>query len=717
MKKFVLLVLSLSCVIGFAYAEAMQPSWEKTALQMEVKGRPISPPREAPAYTFTKPPTSLMENYYDYMIGSYNGIPIRVMPDTQYPGYFITYHGRRTPTGTRRVFYAHLDASGNLIGNNEITPTTNHEGFSTLAVDPVSSKPFYAWHANFDADANLETLITSDAFLGGTSGLFNEIQEIASNPYTVTPPVGDPTTDNEFIWPTAQIGPSPVTGMSRIYVVMRNYASHTYGPSENVFIAYADFNGTMIESAIPLGWNHTSIPEMDQWNHDATWRRPFHAITADDLGNLYYAGYHFATEADGTTHISEQDVDIFKCDNYGEGTWIRISEWSHIPTWNPAGTPGGTGYFVGDGSVPYPDDEMVWALANSSHLNAVTDNNGRIIFPGLWAVSTTGGGYWADFQVVKSMIFDTTTEDFTISEIYPIKDPSDTHNQAWTPWDVEAPWGEPEYYTADDNNQYLNPQLLWPFPHWDETLHTDAMMFHYNNIKISEANDEGMMVAVWQDSRRALEANVNSDPEYAEFSQVPEIYISYTEDNGNNWSEPIILNSVEVPQFAGIKPMWVYPADKMIYVGMENGHKVGKIGLLFYNDYTWGANAQSPPAHPTNDGGQVMFMELMIGSSTSSEDDSAPVLNRLLNPNYPNPFNPETNISFDMPQAGPARLDIYNVKGQLVKTLFDGTAAFGRNSMIWNGTDNSGSAVTSGVYFYRLTTTGHSETRKMMLMK
>ena len=717
MKKFVLLALSLSCVIGFAYAEAMQPSWEKTAIQMEVKGRPVSPSREVPAYTFTKLPTSLMENYYDYMIGSYNGIPIRVIPDTQYPGYFITYHGKRNPTGTRRVFYAHLDAAGNLVNNNEITPTTNNEGFSTLAVDPVSSKPLYAWHANADTDANLETQFTSDAFMAGLSGLFNELQVIADNPYTVTPPVGNPTTDNEYIWPTAQIGPSPVAGMSRAYVVMRNYATHTYGPSENAFIAYADFNGDMIEGAVPLVWNHTSIPEMDQWNHDATWRRPFYALTADDLGNLYYVGYHFATEADGTTHISEQDVDIFKCSNYGEGTWTRISEWSHIPSWNPAGTPGGTGYFVGDGSVPYPDNEMVWAMANSSHLNAVNDSNGRIIFPGLWAQSTTGGGYWVDFQVVKSMIFDPNTEDFTISEIYPIKDPSDTYNQAWTPWDVEAPWGEAEYFEADDGNLYLGPQILWPFPHWDETLHTDAMVFHYNNLKISEANDQGMMVAVWQDSRRALEANVNSDPEYADFSQVPEIYISYTENNGDDWSEPIILNSVEVPQFAGIKPMWVYPADKMIYVGMENGHKVGKIGMLFYNDYTWGANAQSPPAHPTNDGGQVMFMELMIGGSTSSEDDSAPVVNRLLNPNYPNPFNPETTISFDMPKTDAAKLEVYNVKGQLVKTLFDGTAAFGRNSMIWNGTDNSGSAVTSGVYFYRLTTDGHSETRKMMLMK
>ena len=719
MKKLLLLVLCLSFVIGAVYAKEMQPTQDKTAIKMETNGRPVTRTREVPAYTFTKTPTPLMVNYYDYMIGSYNGLPIRVITDVNYPGYFLTYHGRRTPTGTRRAFYAHLDANGNLIGNNEITAVTNNEGYSTLAVDPVSGKPMYAWHANADADAEYEVQFTSDAFLSGTSGLFNELQIIADGPHTVTPGVGDPTSDNEFIWPTAQIGPSPVAGMRRVYVAMRNSVTHSYGPSENLYLAYADFNADMIEGAVPLDWNHTSIPEMDQWNHDATWRRPFHAIATDNLGNVYYAGYHFATEADGTTDISEQDVDIFKCDNYGEGTWVRISEWSHIPSWNPAGTPGGTGYFVGDGSVPYPDNELVWALANNSHLNAVTDNRGRVIFPGLWAQSTTAGGYWADFQVVKSMIFNPITEDFTISEIYPIKDPSDTHNQAWTAWDVEAPWGEPEYFEADDGNLYLGPQQLYPFPHWDETLHTDAMMFHYNNIKISEANDEGMMVSVWQDSRRALEANVNSDPDYAAFAQVPEIYISVSPNNGDNWSEPIILNNVEVTEFAGIKPMWVYPADKVIFTGMDDGHKVGKIGLMFYNDYTWGANAISPAAHPTNDGGEVMFMELQItfpiaGSST---EGTAPAVNKMLNPNFPNPFNPETTISFDMPKAGNARLDVYNVKGQLVKTLFNGTAPYGKTSKVWNGTDNNGKAVTSGVYFYRLSTDNGNETRKMMLMK
>ncbi len=718
MKRIVLLATCLFILLGLANAKTIPPAGEKTVIATETKGRPVSPSRAVPPYTFTIPPTPLMVNYYDYMIGSYNGLPIQVIPDQNYPGYFITYHGKRSPTGTRRVFYAHLDADGNMSNNVEITPVTNNEGFPTLAVDPVSAKPLYAWHCNADADAEYEVQFTSDAFIGGYSGLFNEIQVITNNPQTITPPVGNPTSDNEFIWPTAQIGPSPVAGMRRVYVISGNSVSHTYGPSENAYIAYADFNGDMIEMATPLVWNHTTIPLLDQWNHDATWRRPSLSLAVDNLGNLYYSGYHFATEADGSTDIPEPDLDIFKCDNYGEGTWTRITGSSHLSSWNPAGTPGGTGYFVGDGSEPYPDEELVWALANSGHRNSVVDNRGRVIFPGLWAQSTTSGGYWADFQVVKSMIFDPTTEDFTISEVYPIKDPSDTHNSAWTPWDVQAPWGEPEYFPADDGNQYLSPQELYPFPHWDDTLHSDAMMFHYNNLRISEPNEEGMMVAVWQDSRRAREANVNSDPEYADFAQVPEIYIAYSENNGDDWSEPIVLNSVEVPQFAGIKPMWVYPADKMIYVGMENGRRVGKIGLLFYNDYTWGSNAQSPPAHPTNDGGEVMFMEILIGSATSNDDDSStPVLSRLLNPNYPNPFNPETNISFDMPKAGPAKLDIYNVKGQLVRTLFDGIATFGRNSMIWNGTDNSGSAVTSGVYFYRLTTDNHSETRKMMLMK
>jgi hypothetical protein len=722
MKKLLLLVLCLSFVIGAVYAKEMQPTAYPKALELEVsgQGRPVTPQRDVPAFTFTKTPTSLMVNYYDYMIGSYNGIPIRVIPSEFDGGYFMTYHGRRTPTGTRRVFYAHLDAQGNLVNNNEITAVTNNEGYPTVAVDPVSGKPLYAWHCNSDDDAEFEVEFTSDAFMTGISGLFNELQIIADGPITITPPVGDPSSDNEFIWPTAQIGPSPVAGMRRVYVAMRNSVTHnsTAAPSENVYIAYADFNADMIEGGVPLVWSHTSIPEMNQWNHDVDWRRPFHALTSDNLGNIYYAGYHFAYTPDDVA-IIEPDVDIFVCPNYGEGEWTRIAKDGTLPNWNPAGTPGGTGYFVGDGDVPYTDEEMQWSLANSSHLNAVVDNRGRIVVPGIWATGVASGGYWPDFQTVKSFIYNPILDELKISEIYPQKDPSDTHNAAFTPWDVEAPWGEPEYFEADDGEFYLNPVTIYPFPHWDESLHTDAMMFHYNNMKVSEVNDEGMLVAVWQDSQRAKWANVDSDPDYAAFAQVPEIYISVSSNNGDNWSEPIVLNSVETTEFANIKPMWVYPADEVLFVGMDGEHPIGKIGFMFYNDYTWGSNAIAPAAHPTNDGGEVMFMEMQITFPipVSNANGTAPAVSNMLNPNFPNPFNPETTISFDMPKAGSAQLDIFNVKGQLVKTIFDGTAQYGKTSVVWNGTDNSGKAVTSGVYFYRLSTEGHSETRKMMLMK
>ncbi len=721
MKRILLVALCLSLFISLVYAQEMKPGPNKAMDAPHLKTRPVTSSRTAPTYTFTKTPTALMTSYYDYMIGSYNGIPIQVIPDAAGGGYFLTYHGQRTATGQRRAFYGYLDAQGNVINNNEITSVVNREGYSTMAVDPVSGKPMYAWHANHggDTDAQLEVQFTSDAFIAGIAGLFNDLQLVMDNPSSVTATSGS-STDNEFIWPTLQIGPSPIAGKRRAYIIARNSVTHNTpaSPSENPKIAYADFNGDDIEAETPLVWSYTSIPEMDNWNHDAEWRRPFHSITSDDAGNIYYVGYHFATLEDGSTNIREADMDVFKCGNYGQGDWNRISEFSWYDSWNPAGTPGGTGYFVGDGSIPYADSLMVWAMASSSHLNATVDSDGKIHALGTWAQSTKDGGYWGEYHTVKEFVFDPATSQFTRKEIYPVKDPADDFNEVYTPWDVEAPWGQAEYYLANDGQQYLSPETIFPFPYWDEAAHSEAMYFHYSNTKITESNDQDMMVAVWQDSQYARWANVDSDPDYAAYANTPMIYMSVTSDNGAHWSEPIVLDNVRTPEFAGLKPMWVYPADKVIFTGMQGDNKVGKIGVMFYNDYTWGSNAITPPVHPTADGGQVMFMEMQIVFPTSAGDDPsvAPVVN-LLQQNYPNPFNPETTISFDMPKADKANLSVYNVKGQLVKTLFNGTAQFGKNSFVWNGTDNNGSKVTSGLYFYRLSTDNKVETRKMMLMK
>ncbi|MEN6445160.1 MAG: FlgD immunoglobulin-like domain containing protein, partial [Candidatus Cloacimonas sp.] len=89
-----------------------------------------------------------------------------------------------------------------------------------------------------------------------------------------------------------------------------------------------------------------------------------------------------------------------------------------------------------------------------------------------------------------------------------------------------------------------------------------------------------------------------------------------------------------------------------------------------------------------------------------------------LQQNYPNPFNPETTISFSLPKAEKVNLNIYNLKGQLVKTLYqDNQCSAGANSVVWNGKDDKGNSVSSGIYFYRLNCGKEQLTKKMVLSK
>jgi flagellar hook assembly protein FlgD len=91
-----------------------------------------------------------------------------------------------------------------------------------------------------------------------------------------------------------------------------------------------------------------------------------------------------------------------------------------------------------------------------------------------------------------------------------------------------------------------------------------------------------------------------------------------------------------------------------------------------------------------------------------------------LHPNHPNPFNPYTTIRFSV-GAGLASahvsLDIFNIRGQRVRTLVSGYKQPGHHSVVWNGRDNDGRAVGSGVYFYRLQAGEFTETRRMLLLK
>lgn len=89
-----------------------------------------------------------------------------------------------------------------------------------------------------------------------------------------------------------------------------------------------------------------------------------------------------------------------------------------------------------------------------------------------------------------------------------------------------------------------------------------------------------------------------------------------------------------------------------------------------------------------------------------------------LTQNYPNPFNPSTTIMFDVPEDTHVSIRVYNVNGQLVRTLYEQDTSVGQHRVVWDAKDNNGRDVTSGVYFYRLEAPNKfTTTKRMMLMK
>jgi hypothetical protein len=85
--------------------------------------------------------------------------------------------------------------------------------------------------------------------------------------------------------------------------------------------------------------------------------------------------------------------------------------------------------------------------------------------------------------------------------------------------------------------------------------------------------------------------------------------------------------------------------------------------------------------------------------------------------NYPNPFNPSTTIRYNLPKSGNVSLKIFNALGQEVRTLIEGNQAAGETSIVWDGKNNSGHPVTSGVYLYMLKSRNQVSSKKMLLLK
>jgi len=89
----------------------------------------------------------------------------------------------------------------------------------------------------------------------------------------------------------------------------------------------------------------------------------------------------------------------------------------------------------------------------------------------------------------------------------------------------------------------------------------------------------------------------------------------------------------------------------------------------------------------------------------------------LLEQNHPNPFNPTTIIEYSLPHRTDVQISVYNILGQRVRNLLDDNKSAGDYSVIWDGLDEKGKTVSTGIYFYRIVTDNFTETKKMLLLK
>lgn len=156
------------------------------------------------------------------------------------------------------------------------------------------------------------------------------------------------------------------------------------------------------------------------------------------------------------------------------------------------------------------------------------------------------------------------------------------------------------------------------------------------------------------------------------------------------------------------------------YYVYRNGERItpNPITETIYTDYNMDMEVYSYYVtalyNNTNESGPS---NTYIADLTTINEETLVSLKTGLIGNYPNPFNPETKIQFQTKDAMNVKINIYNIKGQKVKTLLDSYVDKGQHFIVWDGKSDNGHNVSSGIYFYRFETLEKTEFRKMLLLK
>ena len=726
MKK-VLTIILIAVFAMSLFADIQQQSIREKlkAVQIDQIQKRISRSinNDPPEWVMENAPVDLTTNYYDYSPGSYNKSPIKVQPNQG--GVYMIYHGRDLAASTRRIWASYVDASGNVTETGTNCSTFDlHEGYPGMDIDPTTGDPFAAWHVNFDDDVQYEDALSYDQYhiiYGPT--LWATATPVFDNSEPENYPLPHPDTD-DFLWPQVEVTPSPVDGMSRIWVLVNNSGSNGSSPGSNVVFGYTDANVAAITDIANLTWTWATIPELDAMDVDGDdWNRAFISLIASSDGSKIAIVGHTL----GKTGDSESPC-VFLNENYGEG------DFTYYHT-DYEGEYGEFRFITEDPLDYFGSDSLFVSYSQAGHFSAnfVGAADEKIVFVTNMGLQTMQDSWYPSLLGVKSTSFDLNTHEFGLKDITPIRYeddgtkllPDNTNNTPNLWWDIDEDGVIDETYTGDDGVE--KPSMISEYPIYNPN--TDNA-FHYNTNKIAINKEYNLIAAVWSDGTMAkYAADYPDDPDYASWATAPEIAIAVSNDNGDTWSEPLKLNgnptdvSEEdyvggyVEALDGMIPSFVYPSETVEDIEEIEGELWGTVHFLFLDDNTYGSEIiDSAPAT----GGMMKYMSLRLnfGPGSGANDgntSSVPAVSTLSN--YPNPFNPTTTINYTTKVAGNVNVGVYNIKGQLVKTLVNKYQTADAHSVTWNGNDENGNKSVSGVYFYKLSTNDTVEVQKMLMLK
>jgi hypothetical protein len=202
-----------------------------------------------------------------------------------------------------------------------------------------------------------------------------------------------------------------------------------------------------------------------------------------------------------------------------------------------------------------------------------------------------------------------------------------------------------------------------------------------------------------------------------------EEWIAYGGCFAINFFDAVTTNTagggVQLAEFldpTGASGQYTYSAATMF----EDAVNTARVITMPYDFMYIYTNPSAAKANPASLPARATVLERVLGKfgvdptlDTSNTPGAVALDTRV----YPNPFNPTTKIQYTMPKAGHLTLKIYNVKGELVKTLIDESVEAGTNHIMWDGTNQTGAKVSSGVYFSEARTAGQVKVNKMALVK